>query len=473
MLRQLIIGRKIEELSQQRTSLEEVRTGLEARRAEMQQREADIAQAINEVTEETSAEDKAAVEAEADKWAEEDSALTNEETENEQQRSEIQRQIDALNAELEQLNLRAKAPARAPENEDRKEADTMNTRAFYNLTSEQRDALFAREDMKSFIGTVRAAYTEKRAISNAGLLIPDVLLPILRQVAEETSKLMKYVTVRNVPGTSRQNIMGDIPEAVWTEQCAKLNELSLTFYNRELDGYKVGGFIAVCNAILEDADDVALATEVLNAIGKAIGLAIDKAIVFGTDVKMPMGIFTRLAQAAAPEDYPATYRPWVDLRTKNIKTIASSKAGLDVFKEIVKAAGSTRNKSATGTRFWAMNETTWANLLVEAMSINAAGAIVSGQGMTMPIIGGDIALVDFMPDNMIVGGYGASYLLVERAGTQLATSEHYRFVEDQTVFRGTARYDGEPVIAESFVAIGLGSAPSATGVTFAADTANP
>ena len=65
-------------------------------------------------------------------------------------------------------------------------------------------------------------------------------------------------------------------------------------------------------------------------------------------------------------------------------------------------------------------------------------------------------------------------MLAERAGVQLATSEHYRFVEDQTVFRGTARYDGKPVIAEGFVGIGIaGTAPDADDVTFASDTANP
>ena len=49
------------------------------------------------------------------------------------------------------------------------------------------------------------------------------------------------------------------------------------------------------------------------------------------------------------------------------------------------------------------------------------------------------------------------YLLVERAGTELATSEHTRFLEDQTVFKGTARYDGKPVIAEAFALTNIGN----------------
>ena len=92
----------------------------------------------------------------------------------------------------------------------------------------------------------------------------------------------------------------------------------------------------------------------------------------------------------------------------------------------------------------------------------------------MPVTGGDVELLEFMPDDVIVGGYGDLYLLTERAGMYIAQSEHVRFIEDQTVFRGTARYDGMPVIEEGFVAIGIGGTkPTGDAVTFPTDSANP
>ena len=57
----------------------------------------------------------------------------------------------------------------------------------------------------------------------------------------------------------------------------------------------------------------------------------------------------------------------------------------------------------------------------------------------MPIIGGEIETLEFMPDGIIAGGYGDLYLLAERAGTTVAQSEHARFTDDQTLFRATAR----------------------------------
>ena len=186
-----------------------------------------------------------------------------------------------------------------------------------------------------------------------------------------------------------------------------------------------------------------------------------------------MGIFTRLAQTQAPADYPATARPWVDLHTTNIKSIAASVKGVDLFRQFLTDTAAAKGKFSRGTKVWVMNETTYTALVAAAMTIDAGGAIVAGVNGQMPVIGGAIEVLDFIPDNVILGGYFDLYLLAERAGTSLTQSEHYKFVEDRTVFKGTARYDGQPAIAEGFVAIGInGTTPSASGITFAPDTAN-
>ena len=473
MLKQLMLTRKIDAFKADLAEAENVFASLVERRSAIDKRGEEIESGMLEVTSETSEEDKSGIEEMAAQWSEEEKALTEEEAANEQKRVDLKAQIDALTAELEKFNARAEKPVLTPETKptnERKDDFKMN-RKFFGMSREERSAFFADEKAKSFLSQVRSAITEKRAITNVGLTIPQVMLPLIEQVVADNSQLLPYVNVENLSGTGRQRIMGDIPEAIWTEMCAKLNEVALTFNMVEFDGFKVGAFIPVCNAVLED-NDVELADKIVSAIGKGIALAVDKAIIFGTGTKMPVGIFTRLAQTAAPDDADPVERAWVDLHAKNIKTIASIKTGADLYKEILKASAVTNNKYAHGNRFWAMNQTTFTNLQAEMLTINASGAIVTGQNMVMPIIGGNVVILDFMPDNMIVGGYGANYTVVRRRGVQFAVSDEYKFVEDQTVFKGTARYDGKPVIAESFVAIGLGSAPSAATVTFAPDAAN-
>ena len=485
-LRQLILSKKIEEARRQLTELETEQEALSERRTALTTRETELEQAISEVTAETPAEDQAVLEDEEKKWEEDDAALQEEEQANEAKRQELQNKINELDQELEDLNKKVDsaaepAPETAPaddrgadvaETREERQATKMNIRTMFGST-QQRDNLFARDDVKQFAERVRKMGHEKRAINGGSLLIPEILLPMIRQTVEDRAQLLRYVNLQHVGGTARENVMGTIPEAVWTEMCANLNELNLVFNDAEVDGYKVGGFIPVCNALLED-NDVNLVSQVLWALACAIAVALDKAILYGTGTKMPLGIVTRLAQTAAPANYPATARTWADLHTSNVMTItAANSTGLKLFQMLIGAFGSAKKKYGAGGKFWAMNEQTHTKLVQEALSFNANGAIVAGINGTMPVIGGDIVELDFLPDNVIVAGYGELYLLAERAGIEMATSEHFLFTSDKTVFKATARYDGLPVIAEGFVAIGIGGATvAANAVTFAADTAN-
>ena len=342
----------------------------------------------------------------------------------------------------------------------------METRKkFFGMSGQERDAFFDREDVKNFLGRVRTCIKEKRALSNTGLIIPEIMLELLKEIVETKSKLLKYVSRRTVYGTARQVIMGSIPEAIWTEMCAALNELDLGFNDIEVDGYKVGGFFAICNAIIED-NDVNLTSEVLNALGTAIAKALDKAIVYGTGNKMPLGIVTRLAQTVKPDNYKETARDWKDLSASNIIT-GTSQTGTKLFKEIVEKTGVIDTDYAEESVIWLMSKKTHMSLLAESIGANMNAAIVAGMNNTMPVVGGEIVELNFIPEGDIIFGYMGLYLLAERAGTNISQSEHTRFIEDQTVFKGTARYDGIPTIPEAFAVYNSSKAPTTTGIKFA------
>ncbi len=351
-----------------------------------------------------------------------------------------------------------------------------NTRMkfFRDMSIQQRDTVMENQPVKDFLQRVRSMRGQQRAITGGELNIPDVLLGVLRDNLHSYSKLVSKVRLVRVPGKSRQTIAGTIPEGIWTEACATLNELAISFSQIEVDGYKVGGFIPVCNALLEDSD-VNLADEIMFMIGQAIGYALDKAILYGTGTKMPVGIVTRLIEESEPAYWNDNAPTWTDLHLTNVKKINPAGLTADaLFALIILAAGVAKaNYSTDGAKFWAMNSKTFATLQAKALSFNAAGAIVSGQNMTMPIIGGEIVILEFISDNDIIGGYGQLYLLAERAGAQFAVSEHVRFIDDQTVFKGTARYDGMPVFGEGFVAFNIANGDVTTTKTFASDTANP
>lgn len=440
---------------------------LRAKVAEFEAREAQLTQAIEEVEND---EQRAAVEEEVNTFNSDKAA-------NDKAMNELEREIEGLENDLaaEEAAQNTDPPAKNEQTEERKDEKKMEKREMIPAmnTRDRLANLVTREDVKTYLADVRDAIQNKRAITNVGLTIPEVLLGVLRENVMRYSKLYRHVTVSRTNGDGRVLITGSIPEAVWTECCANLNELSMGFYQEAFGCWKLGGYFTVCNANIEDSD-LDLAQEILSTLGQSLGYTDDKTILYGSGSNMPLGIIPRLAQTSQPAGYPATARPWADLHTSNVRTIANTYTGVGLFQQLALAAGYSKGNYSRGERVWVMNETTYSKIVAEAMNINAAGAIVSGVNGSMPVIGGIIEVLpaSIMPDDNILTGYFDLYRLVERAGEKFASSEHFLFLSDQTVFKGTTRWDGHAVIAEAFVLIGINGTSPTTSASFVGDGAN-
>lgn len=450
---------------------------LEAKDADFATREAELAQAIEEV-EPGNAEQEEAINAEIEQF-EADSTTHSEAKET------LRVDIERLEGELEEIERNAPVPP-APEikkndvrGDQRMEninirSLPMTRRAFDALPMEQRNTIVAQDDVKAFLGELRSMKGQSRAITGAELTIPVVFLDLISENMFRYSKLLNRVRVRNVSGEARQTIAGTVPEAIWTEMCGAINELSFTFNQVTLDGYKVAGYVPVCNSLLED-NDINLASWIVEMISESIGLAMDKAILYGKGAasKMPLGIVTRLAQDTKPADYPANAPEWVDLSDSNILQIGgASVTGAEFWSALMTATGATYTRYNRGNMFWAMNSKTYATLKSKLITFTATGDIVANLFGSLPIVTGDIDVLEFIPDGDIIGGYGDLYLLAMRSGMTIESSTHVQFIQDNTVFRGKQRADGMPIIPGAFVAININNQAVTTVMDFAADTAN-
>ena len=137
--------------------------------------------------------------------------------------------------------------------DERKERSTMsfdvrsirtvpvNIRAFDQFPLFERQRMVATPDAQEFLAQIRSIISNKRAVTGADLTIPIEFLDIVRENTFRYSKLLARVRVRYGRGTARQTVAGTVPEAVWTECCAALNELDFSFSQIEVDCYKVGG----------------------------------------------------------------------------------------------------------------------------------------------------------------------------------------------------------------------------------------
>ena len=472
-LKILMLRSKMDRLNKELETLRE-------KDAEFAAREAELEQAVNE----------AATEEEEKVVAENVEQFEGEKQAHDERKSALEQEINAIEGQIKEIEANAPTrgnnPTTNPESKhnERGERNKMNIvnirslpksqRVFDALSGEQRQAILADNTMQEFLKELRSMKGQQRAVSGAELTIPVVMLDLIAENMYRYSKLLNRVRVRNVRGEARQTIAGTVPEAVWTEMCGAINELSFVFNQITLDGYKVAGFVPVCNSILED-NDVNLAGWIVEMLSEAVGLAMDKAILYGKGAasKMPLGIVTRLAQTAQPSDYPANAPAWVDLHTSNvIKIDGTTSTGAEFWAQLMEAIGNTYTRYSRGEMFWAMNSKTYAKLRSKLITFTATGDVVANLYGTLPVITGNVDVLEFIPDGDIIGGYGDLYLLALRSGMTIESSREVQFIQDNTVFKGKQRADGMPVIPGAFVAININNVNVTTAMDFAADTAN-
>lgn len=344
-------------------------------------------------------------------------------------------------------------------------------RRWFGLSYAERDALMQQEDVRTFLGNVRALRGQTRASTGLDLGIPDGFLPILRDLTYQESKFLRFVSNTVFRGTTRQNIAGVAPEGVWTEMTDALTELDLDFYQLTMDGFMVGGFMALPNSVLMDDSDLQLATTVLQSLAASIAKAIDKAIWFGTGTKMPVGILTRLAASVQPAWWGAAQGTFTALNTSNVLTLdLDAKSGTEFFVDLVAALAVAKPNYSDGKLVWTMNRKTHMDIMARALAFNDAAAMVAGVGNTMPIVGGEIIEWEEMKDNDIAGGFMSLYRSVEREGTTIESSTAVRWLQNQTCFKGLQRRDGKPAIGEGFVIVNYANTQPTTTATFASGT---
>ena len=156
-------------------SLDDKRAAFEkltARSEELEKREKDLEAAIEEVT---TQEERDAVSEEIEKFDADKADF-------EAEKKKLEDEIRGLEEELDSLEKAKEVkpePEKAPE--ERKENKHMETRKFFRMNTQERDAFFAREDVQHFLGEVRSCIREKRALSNVGLTIPEVMLGLIRE----------------------------------------------------------------------------------------------------------------------------------------------------------------------------------------------------------------------------------------------------------------------------------------------------
>jgi len=406
----------------------------------------------------------------------------------------IEDKLDAIEEQLVAMEDEQPATETAPEEEagcdkdkdrrsnrggyEQRGAKPMNTnfvcRSRCFRSQDEMQSFYQRSTIKNFLENIRSA-ASKRDVSGAQLNIPDDILGLIRENIQEYSKLITKVRYQPVKGKSRMNILGKIPDAVWTEMVADLNELKLSFNQVEMDGYELGGYVFVPNAYLQDSD-INLGEEIISALLVAQGKTLDKAIVYGKgpSSKMPVGIATRLAETSQPSYWGSNQGIWTDLHSSHVLSLnIGSASGASFFQPLMAAMSKAEPDYSTERRTtWICNRATHMDIISRGLCFTDAGALVAGLKDQMPVEGGDFVELEFMSDNDIIGGYLDCYILAEREGAYVDVSDQPRWLSNQTGYKVVSRYDGKPALGEPFVAMNINNSSFTTTKDFEVDYAN-
>lgn len=473
MLKSLILAKKIKT---QREELDALQAKDETYKALKDDLSADIEAAQTQ-------EEREAVESAAEEYDAEVTA-------HEAAKAQLTESIAALEKELDELEKPLPAPVSAgAEKKNERMINTMisiptnirtlaaGIRVLDVLPQASQQAIMADPETTKFLANVRdLAKRAQASVTGADVGIPTNILPLLTENRYRYSKLYNRVMVRTVRGEAHQPIAGLAPEAIYMDCCDALNELNFSYSMIPVTCHMLGGFVMVCNSLLQETDFDLLA-DLIEMMSQSLGYAKDKGILYGKGgtYGMPLGVVTRLAQQSRPDNYPPNAPAWVDLHSTHILTIDGNNLDGAAFWAALRiAAGNTFSRYARGEVSWVMNSKTYAFLESKAIATTAGGQWVALIGGRLPIVSGQIDVLEFLPDGDIIGGYWQLYLLAQHETTVLGTDRTGATlrIKNATLIYAYERFDGTPIIPEGFVAMNIMGQSVTTEMTFPANAAN-
>ena len=410
-LRQLILNKKIQERSA-------LLTQLRADEDKLKDEEKELEVALDEA--ETD-EDIKVVEESADELEQKIKDKADEIAKLETEKAELETELAEI--EDEQPNNEEKE-----DGEKRKMAKKVKTRNNDVMTI--RESLQI-ENVRSFYQNIANAMVEKRSLTGAEKVVPTEVIDRIESKLGDYSTLINEVTVEKIGGTGRAVIAGDIPEAIWFEiGKTALDELEDKLDGVELDGFGLGGYVAVPNIIIENSL-INLASHVEDRLAKAIAKALDKAILKGTGTKQPTGVVV----SAPTANKVTTDGTITDLIAKLAKVDTDGTGG-----EVIAV----------------MNRATYYSKIVPKTLAVAANGVLTGS-YALPF---RVVLSAYADENTIVFGDFKQFLLAQRSEIRVESSTEVQFTSDNTVFKGVGFYDGKATKAEAFAVVTITATPA-------------
>ena len=306
-----------------------------------------------------------------------------------------------------------------------------NSHKLRDYSSLQDKIAKATEVQNSFGSTVPA---------DGGFLIPETMRADMLSVALESAVVRPRamtipmdslrVPIPTIDDTSHvSSVFGGIV-AYWTEEAAALVESQASFGRVVLEAKKLTCYSEVPNELISDAI-AAFGAFLSQSMPAAVSYFEDVAFISGSGVGEPLGVLNAPGAVAVTRAASGNAIDWPDVVALYSRMLPTS-----------------LNRAV-----WLVTPDNLPSLLTMTYASGAPVAVwlPGGQAFDAPILtllGRPVIITEKVPASGTAGDFDfvdfGYYLLGDRQAMQVASSPHYKFQNDKTVYRVIERVDGRP-----------------------------
>ena len=282
--------------------------------------------------------------------------------------------------------------------------------------------------------------------ASAGTLIPETFRSEIMELSLEGSIVRPRATVITLTGgalslpyvdatTNVGSFFGGM-QFSWTPESGDITPTEAKFGRVKLDPNKLTGGARVPNELWNDAS--ALNSWLMRSMPTGINFTEDVAYLTGNGVGQPLGVHNSPALITVTKE---TNQPNGTVVVENV---------LKIYSRCL--------PQSLGSSVWLANPTAFPQLMQLSIAVGTGGAPVALVNIhaspTMTLLGRPLILTEKVPTLGAAGDIGlydfGFYLVGDRQSISLESSEHSRFMNDETELRAILRVDGRPWIQSSF-----------------------
>jgi len=279
--------------------------------------------------------------------------------------------------------------------------------------------------------------------ASAGTLIPEEFRSDIYELALEGAIVRPRASVITMTGGTISLPFVDVTTHAggtffggmtftWTPESGAIAASEAKFGRVKLEAWKLTGGARIPNELWRDAP--ALNSWLMRSAPQGINFTEDVAFITGSGVGEPLGVQNSLALLTV---------------TKETNQVAATVVTENILKMYARVL-----PQSIGNSVWLANPTTFPQLMTLSIAVGTGGAPVSlvdiHASPNLTMLGRPLILTEKVPALGSAGDIGlydfGFYLIGDRQAVSLESSEHSRFMNDETEVKLILRVDGRPWI---------------------------